>query len=117
MIHAYCRDDYARLGREIFAENSIYCGLRNKGEFHAMRNTGVFDYAIWVDRSDHLPQEDKSSMTLEPWMADYVIDNNGTLADLQRNTVELIKRLVADHQVATQNQTLTNQLRSYDTHF
>jgi hypothetical protein len=89
--------------------------LRNKGEFHAMRNTGVFDYAIWVDRSDHLPQEDKSSMTLEPWMSDYVIDNNGTLADLQRNTVELITRLVADHQVATQNQTLTNQLRSYDT--
>ena len=115
MIHDYCRDDYARLGREIFAENSIYCGLRNKGEFHAMRNTGVFDYAIWVDRSDHLPQEDKSSMTLEPWMSDYVIDNNGTLADLQRNTVELITRLVANHQAATQNQTLTNQLRSYGT--
>ena len=116
MIHAYCKDDYARLGREIFAENKIYCGLRNKAEFHAMRNTGVFDYAIWVDRSDHLPQEDKSSMTLEPWMSDYVIDNNGTLSDLQRNTVELITRLVANHQVATQNQTLSNRLRSYDTH-
>ncbi len=54
MIHAYCKNDYARLGREIFAENSIYCGLRNKSEFHAMRNTQVFDYAVWVDRSDHL---------------------------------------------------------------
>ena len=92
MIHDYCRDDYARLGRDIFAENDIYCGLRNKIEFHAMRNTGVFDYCIWVDRSDHLPLEDRSSMNLEIWMADYVIDNNGTLEDLRRGT-----RQLADH--------------------
>ena len=92
MIHDYCRDDYARLGRDIFAENDIYCGLRNKIEFHAMRNTGVFDYCIWVDRSDHLPLEDRSSMNLEIWMADYVIDNNGTLEDLRRG-----KRQLADN--------------------
>ena len=115
MIHAYCKDDYARLGREIFAENSIYCGLRNKSEFHAMRNTGVFDYAVWVDRSDHLPQEDRSSMSLEIWMADYVIDNNGTLEDLKRNTRELVTRLVANHRVSTQNQFLLNQLHSSGT--
>ena len=95
MIHDYCKDDYAKLGREIFAENSIYCGLRNKSEFHAMRNTCVFDHAIWVDRSDHLPVEDKTSMTLEIWMADYVVDNNGTVADLQRNTIELMNMLLS----------------------
>jgi dephospho-CoA kinase len=117
MIHDYCRDDYARLGREIFAENEIYCGLRNKAEFHAMRNTRVFDYAVWVDRGDHLPAEDKSSMSLEIWMADYVIDNNGTLADLQRNTRELVTHLVADHRAAILNQTSLDQLRSYGTHF
>jgi len=117
MIHAYCQDDYARLGREIFAENSVYCGLRNKAEFHAMKNSRVFDYCIWVDRSDHLPQEDSSSMTLEPWMADYVIDNNGTLSDLKRNTIELIRHLVADHQDAIQNQISINRLRSYGTLF
>ena len=115
MIHEYCRDDYARLGREIFAENSIYCGLRNKSEFHAMRNTQVFDCAVWVDRSDHLPAEDRSSMSLEIWMADYVIDNNGTLEDLKRNTRELVTHLVANHQVSTQNQFLLNQLHSSGT--
>jgi len=94
MIHDYCKDDFARLGREIFKENNIYCGLRNKSEFHAMRNTRVFDYAIWVDRGDHLPPEDKASMSLEIWMADYVIDNNGTVDDLRRNTVELIQTLL-----------------------
>jgi thermostable 8-oxoguanine DNA glycosylase len=94
MIHEYCRDDYARLGRDIFAENDIYCGLRNKSEFHAMRNTGVFDYAIWVDRSDHLPLEDQSSMNLEIWMADYVVDNNGRLEDLHRNVHQLVDHLL-----------------------
>jgi hypothetical protein len=82
-----------------------------------MRNTGVFDYAIWVDRSDHLPQEDRSSMSLEIWMADYVIDNNGLLEDLRRNTRELVTSLVASHLDAIQNQTWLNQLRSSDTQF
>jgi hypothetical protein len=94
MIHAYCADDYARLGRDIFAENDIYCGLRNRAEFHAMRNTGVFDYCIWVDRSDHLPPEPRDSMNLEIWMANHVIDNNGDLEDLRRNTCDLADYLL-----------------------
>jgi hypothetical protein len=56
-------------------------------------------------------------MSLEIWMADYVIDNNGSLADLQRNTRELVTHLVADHRDAILNQTSLDQLRSYGTHF
>jgi hypothetical protein len=56
-----------------------------------MQNTGVFDYAIWVDRSDHLPPESKDSMSLEQWMADFTIDNNGTLEELPFNLDQLIK--------------------------
>jgi len=85
--------DASRLGREIFQEHDIYCGLRNKKEFHAMRNTGVFDYAIWVDRSDHLPKEAKTSMSLEQWMADFTIDNNGTLQELEFNVSQLLKNI------------------------
>lgn len=85
--------DAAKLGREIFKAHDIYCGLRNKREFFAMQNTGVFDYAIWVDRSDHLPPEPKESMSLEHWMADYTIDNNGTLQDLEFNVHQLMKYL------------------------
>ena len=82
--------DGAALGREMFAEYDIYCGLRNKREFFAMKNTGVFDYAIWVDRSKFLMPESKDSMSLEQWMADYTIDNNGTLEDLVFNTRQLM---------------------------
>ena len=93
-ICAYNVPDAARLGREIFKEHDIYCGLRNKKEYHAMRNTGVFDYAIWVDRSDHLPLEDESSMTLKQWMADFTVDNNGTLDELIFNTHQLISYIL-----------------------
>jgi len=85
--------DAARLGREIFRAHDIYCGLRNKREFFAMKNTGVFDYAIWVDRSYHLPPESKDSMSLEQWMADFIIDNNGSLDELTFNVDQLMSYL------------------------
>ena len=93
-ICAYNIPDAARLGREIFKEHDIYCGLRNRKEFFAMKNTSVFDYAIWVDRSEHLPLEPSTSMSLEQWMADFTIDNNGTLEELQFNVRQLIGHLL-----------------------
>ena len=89
-ICAYNVPDAATLGREMFDAYDIYCGLRNKREFFAMQNTGVFDYCIWVDRSDHLPPESKDSMSLEQWMADFTIDNNSTLEDLKFNLDRLM---------------------------
>jgi len=83
--------DAAKLGREIFKAHDIYCGLRNKREFFAMQNTGVFDYAVWVDRSKYLMPESKDSMSLEQWMADFTIDNNGSLDDLKFNVDQLYK--------------------------
>jgi len=93
MIHNYCKDDLARLGRNLFAQNQIYCGLRNKREFFAMQNEEIFDYAIWVDRSDHLMRENYESMSIEQWMCDYTIDNNGDLKRLERNVDTLIRTI------------------------
>jgi hypothetical protein len=93
LISDYCKNDLARIGREIFGISDIYCGLRNIREFHSIKNNGLFDYCIWVDRSDYLETEPKSSMSLEPWMADYVIDNNGTLEQLYRNIDDLMKNI------------------------
>ena len=91
MIHGYCSEDLAKLGKDIFSVHDIYCGLRNKREFFAMKNEKVFDYCIWVDRSDHLPPEPGDSMSIEPWMADFVIDNNGDLTRLQHNIDVLVE--------------------------
>lgn len=94
-ICAYNVPDAARLGKEIFKEHDIYCGLRNKKEYHAMKNCAVFDYVIWVDRTDHLPLEPSTSMSLEQWMADFTIDNNGSLIDLEFNIAQLMHTLSA----------------------
>ena len=93
MIHNYCRDDLARLGRNLFAKHDIYCGLRNKREFFAMKNEEIFDYAIWVDRTDHCHLEPGSSMSIEQWMCDYTIDNNGDLDRLKKN-VDILMRTI-----------------------
>jgi hypothetical protein len=91
LICEYNVPDPARLGKEIFQEYDIYCGLRNAAEYYAMFDKYIFDCAVWVDRSDHLPQETKDSMTLTEEMADYIIDNNGTLAQLKENVEEFLK--------------------------
>ena len=95
-IANYNTPDKTKLGRELFKEYDIYVGLRSNTEFNALRNEGVFDYAIWVDAQDRgvLP-EPRSSNKIEPWMADFVLDNNYTVDALKHNTRQLMKRLNA----------------------
>ncbi len=93
LISQYSDGDHSRLAREIFETNDIYCGIRNKREFHAAKNTGLFDFSIWVDRSDLAMPEHKESNSIEPWMVDFVIDNNDSLEQLHRNTDALMNHL------------------------
>lgn len=95
LISDYNREDPTLLGRNLYSKYDIYCGLRNAAEFHGLHNCGAFDYSIWVDRSDHLPPESKDSISVQPWMADYIIDNNGSLELLYRNTISLMNRLTS----------------------
>lgn len=88
--------DKAALGKAIFEEHDIYCGLRNKAELASLVNSGAADIVVWVDGSDRHPPEPTDSCTVEPWMAHFVIDNNGNLQDLHRNVAELFDFLLAD---------------------
>ncbi len=93
LIAAYCYPDKERLAREIFAENDIYVGIRNKREFRAVVNAGLVDCTIWVDASERSEAEPMGSCTVEPWMADCIIDNNGSEEDLERNVHQLMATL------------------------
>lgn len=102
-IKAYNTPDGSKLGRDLLGEYDIYVGVRNVEEFNAIKAAGLFDYAIWVDRSAHQPPEHVSSNTMNISMADYVLNNNGTLEDLRANVKEMyakLKRLqeVSGHQ-------------------
>lgn len=83
LIKDYNKDDKTRLAQDIYAENDIYCGIRDKEEFFQAKGEKLFDLSIWVDASDRLPPEPSSSISLKKHHADIVIDNNGTLDSLK----------------------------------
>lgn len=87
-------DDPARLGKELFSEYDIYCGLRRKEELEALSDQNVADYIIWVDASKRLPPEDESSCTVTQDMADFTIDNNGDYDTLCENVQTLMDFII-----------------------
>lgn len=91
-IVAFNRPDASSLGRRLFEANDVYVGLRAAREFHAVKAAGLYDLCVWVDASGRgLPPEDRSSCTVEPWMADHVLDNGGDLDELRLNLDRLMK--------------------------
>lgn len=71
----------------------MYVGMRRFDELEASRD--LFDYVIWVDRSEHLPPETGSMDITEcnaQW--DFKINNNGTLEDLDRNVDSLVRSIL-----------------------
>jgi len=102
-ISAYCGSDLARLTRDILAENDIYVGIRNRREFLQARCEALFDYAIWVEAFDRTKYaEPAESNDLAPWMADFVLDNNGTIAELEDRTVKLYEMLKMSYDLVRQ---------------
>jgi hypothetical protein len=99
LIAAYNGSDPTKLGRAIFVEHDLYVGNRNTREFNALKNAGVFDVSLWVDACERVEyREPRSSLTIEPFMCDYIVDNNGTPAELERNVRVLFDRLLRQRQ-------------------
>lgn len=95
-IRDYNRPDAATLGKAIFAEHDIYCGLRSRAEFNALQNSLAFDISVWIDATDRgIPPEANESCTVRPWMADYVIDNGGDEEQLHFNIKQLLDRVMS----------------------
>lgn len=98
-IEEYNTPDAARLGKALFAAgNDIYCGLRDIRELKALSAMRTFDYTdeppalknfitttIWVDALQRKPIEPESSITIKQSDCAFTLDNNSTLADLERN--------------------------------
>jgi hypothetical protein len=89
MIAEYNTPDKSRTVTGMFAEGyNIYCGLRSREEFEASRH--LFDKIVWVDRHMFQAPEPSSSMELTAADATHILDNNGTLQDLERNVAKLV---------------------------
>jgi len=72
------------LGKEIFKEHDIYCGIRDDEEFNCLKEGGHFQFSVWIDASERLPAESEKSNKINHSMANMVIDNNGSLEKLEK---------------------------------
>tara|TARA_R110000751_G_scaffold40662_1_gene96094 strand:+ start:642 stop:1169 length:528 start_codon:yes stop_codon:yes gene_type:complete len=93
LLQEYNTPDDAKLGRKIFAKYDMYVGIRRAEEFFAVQSAGLFDLSIWVDASERLPPEGTDSCTVQPWMCDIIIQNNGTQEDFKVKIRNLCKNL------------------------
>lgn len=94
-IKAYNTPDSAKLAREIYSVADIYVGIRSDVELAAIKKERMFDYSLWVDRSKHVEPESADSCSVASQMADYVINNNGTLEQLKIRTLSLYWDLIS----------------------
>lgn len=92
-ITEYNKDDKARTAKLILNEAEIYVGMRNNDEVIECVNQNLFDLIIWVDASERHWPENKSSFNITKNVADIIIENNGTLEDLEHKIERLIKVL------------------------
>ena len=91
-IREYNKADRCRLGREIFEQNDIYCGIRDREEFYSLKANRLVNLSIWIDANKRLPPEDSSSMNLTADDADIIITNNGQMADLMNKLGNLFSQ-------------------------
>jgi len=82
LIYEYNRLSPTRTADELLEVAPIYVGMRNRIEFTANMDKGNFDLIFWVDGSKRKPLESSKSLELCEEDADYCIDNNGTIEDL-----------------------------------
>jgi len=94
LICDYNKDDKAKLAKEILKTSDCYVGMRDREEIDESVRQGLFDLIIWVDASERLPEEDKSSFNIDKSYADIVVDNNGTLEEFKRKA-KIISRLLS----------------------
>lgn len=85
LICWYNKDDKARLAKSILKDSDCYVGMRSKEELDKCKEDGVFSHVFWVDASKRVDyQESSSSCTVTADQADFILDNNSDLANLER---------------------------------
>ena len=93
MICEYNKDDRARLAKGILKNSDCYVGMRDRDEINECILQNLFDLIIWVDSSKRLPPESPDSFNIDISCADIIIDNNGTLDDLEKKVKRIGKVL------------------------
>jgi len=94
LICDYNKHDKARLAKEIMATSNIYVGMRDTEEINECMRQNLFDLIIWVDASERLPMEDKSSFNIDKTCADIIIENNGDYESFKDKAIRLFNLIM-----------------------
>jgi dephospho-CoA kinase len=94
LIKEYNKEDRAKLAKEILQMADCYVGMREREEITECRKQCIFDIIIWIDASERLPMEDKSSFNIDKKCADILMENNGTLKEFEHKVINLGKLLL-----------------------
>jgi hypothetical protein len=89
IIWDYNQPDGLTLYRGMLEAGDILNGIRREGELDALREHLMLDLVIWVERD--VPKDPSQEMTSA--VADIIIDNNGTLAQLYAKLARLSRVL------------------------
>jgi hypothetical protein len=91
LICDYNKNDKARLAKDILENSNCYVGMRDTEEINECIKQKLFDLIIWVDASERLPEEDKSSFNIDKSCTDIIIENNGDYETFRNKVIRLGK--------------------------
>jgi dephospho-CoA kinase len=91
MICEYNIKDKARLAKGILERSDCYVGMRDREEIAECLKQNLFNLIIWIDASDRLHTENKSSFNIDKSCADIILENNGTLEEFMEKSKRLGK--------------------------
>jgi hypothetical protein len=83
------------VGHDVWEEVEVYSGVSDIVEYRYLAANKLFDLSIWVDAEERVQRRKDSGMTVSIKQAQYVIDNNGSLQDLNCNVDALMKYVSA----------------------
>jgi hypothetical protein len=75
-----CTNDPAYLVRGCLEDGDIVVGIRRLAEIQTVRALGLVDLIVWIDRT----VVRDSTIEFDSRMCDVILDNNGTIPELER---------------------------------
>jgi len=93
LIADYCKEDPSRLAKSILEKVDMYIGMRAKDQIEDALSLKLFDYIVGVYDPRKPLEGDSFGFNLFDY-ADFVIPNSGTLEDLEKRVLKVIKPII-----------------------
>lgn len=94
LIRYYNTPNKSKLAEVILSKSDVYCGIRNLEEFEASKH--LFKHIVWVGAENRKPLEGPDSFELDIDDCNYVVNNNGDLKYLERQSEKFMQHFYSN---------------------